>query len=1060
MKKTIKYLFVTLTIFTLFSFFGFCQKNFPADLENPAIFNRNKEIPHATLLPFSSQKEAINNNRQSSPWYYSLNGTWKFNWVNKPSERPKDFYKPDFDVSNWNNIPVPANWEMEGYGIPIYVNIDYEFTRDPQPPNIPHYWNPVGSYRRTFTIPENWDNRQIFIHFGAVKSAFYLWINGKKAGYSQGAKTPAEWDVTSYLNEGKNTLAVEVYRWSDGSFLECQDFWRLSGIERDVYLYSTPLIHIRDFFAHADLDRNYMNGLLKVDAEIKNYLPGKEAEKYNLKITLLDTNEEKILSEEKDIDFKNKENNIIHFDKTIDNPAKWTAETPNLYKLVLEITDQNNKTIEAVSCNIGFRNVKIKDAQLLVNGKAIYIKGVNRHEHDQYTGHVISRELMLKDIQTMKRFNINTVRTSHYPTDPYWYDLCDKYGLYVIDEANIESHGMGYGKRSLAKDSTWKEAHLDRVIRMVERDKNHPSVIIWSMGNEAGNGINFTACYEWIHQRDNSRPVHYERAGNGSNTDIVCPMYARIEHLEKYANSNPDRPLIMCEYAHAMGNSTGNFQDYWDVIEKYDILQGGSIWDWVDQGLVKKNEAGEEYWAFGGDWGSDTLYSDKNFCINGLVNPDRTPHPGAWEVKKVYQNVKIGSVDPGKGIFRITNKYDFITLEHLNITWEILEDGTKLSNGSLTAPDIKPGDSKNIEISLPAIEPKPGAEYFINFSFKTNKELQLIPEGFELATEQIKLPLIKPVKNISIEGLDPLQVEKSNKQITILGKDFSAIWDISSGELASYSYKNMELLNDPVKPNFWRAPTDNDFGNKMPLISGAWRYVWKDKELKDLAFSENSEKSVNISAKYYLPGTKSDLIISYTVLGNGEIIINNHFSSSNEKMPEIPRFGMMLQLPSEFSTVTYYGKGPYENYWDRKTASFVGKYETTVEKMYYPYISPQENGNRCDTRWVTLLNENGDGIMVTGMPTFDFSALYYTPEDLTQESRGNKHEYELEERDFITLLVDYRQRGVAGDDSWGARPHKQYTLINNEYEYTFRIRPVSKEDNIDELSKIRYNPDK
>ncbi|MCK4344247.1 MAG: DUF4981 domain-containing protein, partial [Bacteroidales bacterium] len=738
------------------------QQDFPTDLENPKMFNQNKEEPHASLLPFDNTEGVIENDWEKSPYYQSLNGTWKFNWVRKPVDRPKEFYKPVFNVDDWDNIPVPSNWELQGYGIPIYVNIQYEWTRDPQPPKVPHDYNPVGSYRRNFTLPEVWKDRQVFIHFGAVKSAMYIWINGQKVGFSQGSKTPAEWDITHYLNpEGENVLAVQVYRWSDGSYIECQDFWRISGIERDVYLFSTPRIHIRDFFALADLDETYINGKLNVTTEIKQYDPELKAKNYFLNIKLFDENMKLLFEEEKPIELNNEQTTIQVFEKDIENPQKWTAETPALYSLVLQIRDKNKNVLEAVGCKIGFRKVEIKNGQLLVNGKAVLFKGVDRHEHDQYTGHVVSEESMLHDIRLFKQNNINAVRTSHYPNDPKWYELCDQYGIYVIDEANIESHGMGYGERSLAKDPTWKEAHVDRIKRMVERDKNHPSVVIWSMGNEAGDGVNFVAGYKWIHERDKSRPVHYEGARLGPNTDIYCPMYARIERIEKYASEKQERPLILCEYAHAMGNSTGNLQDYWDVIEKYDHLQGGFIWDWVDQGLVKKNEKGEEYWAYGGDYGPKDVPSDQNFCLNGLVNPDRTPHPGLFEVKKVYQYVGIQPEDIENGKVRITNKYDFVNINDFHFNWTVMADDKAVAQGTISDLSIPPGESKVVTIPIPKEPVKPGVEYFLNFSVTTTMEKPLVSKGYEIASEQIKLPFYEKMEKIDITTLPSLNLKDS-----------------------------------------------------------------------------------------------------------------------------------------------------------------------------------------------------------------------------------------------------------------------------------------------------------
>jgi len=1056
MKSKHTYL-VLLLVFVFFNS-GKTQDNFPADIENPKMFNQNKEEPHATLLPFDNAEGVMENDWKKSPYYQSLNGTWKFHWVKNPADRPEDFYKPEFDVGHWDNIPVPSNWEMEGYGIPIYVNHPYEFAdartpntelkNGPEPPGVPHDYNPVASYRRTFQIPQKWNERRVFIHFGAVKSAMYVWINGKKAGYSQGSKTPAEWDITDYLIEGENTLAVEVYRWSDGSYLECQDFWRISGIERDVYLFSTPKIHIRDFFVLADLDDTYTNGQLSVAVEINNYFKDFKATKYSLELLLFDKHRtEPLYKGSKTIDINGKETLSLVFEQTITDPDKWTAETPNLYNLVLQITDNDNNIIEAVGSKIGFRTSEIRNGQLLINGKAVLLKGVNRHEHDQYTGHAVSVESMLQDIRLFKQNNINAVRTSHYPNDPKWYELCDKYGIYVVDEANIESHGMGYGERSLAKDPVWKEAHVDRIMRMVERDKNHPSVIIWSMGNESGDGINFTAGYKWIHERDKSRPVHHERAVLGPNTDIYCPMYASIERIEKYASEKQERPLILCEYAHAMGNSTGNLQDYWDVIEKYDHLQGGFIWDWVDQGLVKKNEKGEEYWAYGGDYGTDNVPSDQNFCLNGLVNPDRTPHPGLYEVKKVYQYIDIQPEDPKNGKVRITNKFDFVNINDLNVNWKVMAENNTVARGTLTNLDIPSGESKVVTIPIPKELNKPGVEYFLNFSVTTTTEKSLVPNGYEIASEQIKLPFFNKMTETDITALPSLKLKQNEKSLVIAGENFQIRFNRTTGNLESFQFKGIELIEKAPEPNFWRAPTDNDLGFRMQEKSGVWRDAGRNRVLKNFAVKDTSSNQVTVWADYDLPGIKSKQQVKYIVLGNGDIIISNTFTPGKEELPDMPRFGMMMQIPKEFNQVKWYGRGPHENYQDRKTSAFVGVYESTVEELYYPYISPQENGNRTDTRWIVLTNKEGNGLMITGMPHLSWSALPYTIEDLTQESRGTKHAYELEEKDFVSLNLDYRQMGVGGDNSWGAKPHERYRLEPQEYSYMFRLSPISKDKN-------------
>jgi len=1037
-----------------------CQttlQEFPDELENPGIFDQNKEQPHATFIPFDDVDDVMANDPEASPYYKSLNGTWKFNWVKDPAERPTDFYKPEYNVRRWDEIPVPSNWELKGYGIPIYVNHPYAFADPrstltemqdgPDPPRVPHNYNPVGSYRRDLTLPAEWKDREVFIHFGAVKSSMFLWINGQRVGYSQGSKTPAEWNITPYINpDGKNTLAVQVFRWSDGSYLECQDFWRISGIERDVYLYATPGIHIKDFFARAGLDDGYTHGRLKLDIDITRYNNDLEEDGHALEVHLYgDDQEISVLKETLGIEFAETGSTRLTLDKEIQSPMKWTAETPNLYDLVLILKDSEDRIIETVGCKIGFRRSEIKNGQLLVNGKAVLLKGVNRHEHDQYEGHVISIESMLEDIRLFKENNINAVRTSHYPNDPKWYELCDRYGIYVIDEANIESHGMGYGEKSLAKDPAWEAAHVDRIRRMVERDKNHPSVIIWSMGNEAGDGVNFAAGYKWIHERDVSRPVHYERAELGPNTDIYCPMYAGIGHIEEYASEQQERPLILCEYAHAMGNSTGNLQDYWDVIEKYGHLQGGFIWDWVDQGLLKENDEGERFWAFGGDIGPENVPSDKNFCMNGLVNADRSPHPALSEVKKVYQNIKILPGDLQRGKVIIRNMFDFISTEGLIFNMVVLADDRVVKTETYTDLAIPAGSEKTVSFPLPDEPIEAGAEYFLNISVTTSEKQGLIEKGHEVAREQIRLPFYLKKDILISEQLPPLSWEEADNHLIISGNDIDVNFDERTGMLTRYVYQGQDLIVSGPEPNFWRAPVDNDFGYKIYEQLGIWEKAGPGRELQDISVEETGGNKLDVIVKYGLPDVNSACEVKYAISGNGDITIDMKFSPSSNELPDIPRMGMRLQIPESLNRVKWFGRGPQENYWDRKTAAFTGVYEKTVEELYYPYASPQENGNRTDTRWITLTDGKGFGIMVRGLPLVSWSALYYTQEDLSQETRGTKHPYDLQKREFISLNLDYKQMGVGGDNSWGAWPHDKYRLPPKEYKYSFRLSPLTED---------------
>jgi len=1013
------------------------------DWENPEMIGRNKEPAHCTLMPYPDRETAIRCDRFQSEYYRSLNGKWKFMWVRKPADRPKDFYKPDYDVGPWDEIQVPINWQMAGYDIPYYLNHPYVFEKNP--PYIAHDFNPVGSYRKEFEVPASWDGRPVFVHFDGVESAFYLWINGKEVGYSQGSRTPAEFDITEFLQDGKNIIAAEVYRWSDGSYLECQDFWRLSGIFRNVYLFSSPVVHIRDFEVTCDMDGDYRDAVLSVTARVKNF--GKEAqEELTIEATLLDGNlrplEAEILMTGESEYIAPEAESLVKMKAEVLNPRMWSAEEPNLYTVLLALKDRSGNVLEYESCRFGFRKVEIKQGQLLVNGIPVLLKGVNRHEHDPDTGHFVTRESMLADIRLMKQHNINTVRTCHYPDDPEWYDLCDLYGIYLIDEANIESHGMGYRPaETLANKPEWKEAHIDRIRRMVERDKNHPSVIIWSMGNEAGDGTNFEAASEWIHRRDPSRPVHYERAGLKPHTDIYCPMYARIPRMIRYAEKPQDRPLILCEYAHAMGNSVGNLIDYWEVIEKYDHLQGGCIWDWVDQGLRKKTDDGREYWAYGGDFGEEK--SDRNFCMNGLVLPDRTVTPKLMEVKKVYQYVKIEPVDLKRGAVRLVNKYDFINLDRFVVDWEVLEDGEIILAGEVAGPDIAPKESKILHFALEEIETGPGAEYLLNVFVRSAEPQGLIPENHEVAKEQFLLPFRQDVVDEGLPSRLSLDLAETENEVQVKGRDFSVGFDKSTGCISSLVYLGTSLMIEGPVPDFWRAPTDNDFGNGMPERCSVWKKASSNRRLERFEILESGDTRVRIRVAYSLPDVESKHTVVYAILNTGDLIINNHFIPGKEGLPELLRFGMRMTVPKNLLNIQWYGRGPHENYWDRKTGAFIGLYANTVQDQYVTYASPQENGYKTDVRWMALTGKNGIGLLAVGSPTICFSALPYSTEDLTQESRGTKHPTDLIERDFIQVNIDYGQTGVGGDNSWGARPLDHYTLFPKEYSYTFRLRPFT-----------------
>ncbi|MGD0341577.1 MAG: glycoside hydrolase family 2 TIM barrel-domain containing protein, partial [Bacteroidales bacterium] len=974
---------------------AFTEKE-PRDWENPGMIKQNREDPHSSFISYSDEVSALEDNKTASPNYISLDGKWKFHLAKSPDQRPYWFFKNDYDTRDWDNIEVPSNWEMKGYDVPIYVNITYPFKKNP--PFIPHEYNPVGSYKRDFKIPSGWKNKEIFLHFGAVASAFYVWVNEQLVGYSQDSKTPAEFDITKYLRKGKNSLAVEVYRWCDGSYLEDQDFWRMSGIQRTVFLHARPGTYINDFLAIGDLENNYKDGLLRLDVSLTRR-QGKENE-FSVEAKLFD-NGQVIYSETKPVTLSDNKAEL-KFKYSSPGIRQWSAETPELYSLVINLKDTNGGEFESVGSKIGFRKVEIKNSQLLVNGVAIRIKGTNMHEHDEINGHVVSEAMILKDIRLMKSNNINAVRTSHYPQQEFWYDMCDKYGLYLIDEANIESHGIGYDKDiTLADKPEWAAAHLDRMQRMVERDKNHPSVIIWSLGNEAGDGHNFLANYKWTKERDASRPVQYERAEKNTNTterhtDIFCPMYSKIEELEAYAKDEKnDRPLIMCEYAHAMGNSTGNFQDYWNVIEKYPKLQGGLIWDWVDQGILRTDENGEKYWAYGGDFGEEGVPSDGNFCINGLTWPDRTVKPGLTEVKKVYQYIGFEPVNLNTGLIKIKNKYDFTNLSEFNFDWEIVSDGSIIQSGKLSFPDFKPKTETLVKLPLEKITPEPGTEYFLNLRASRSQEWNLVPEDHVYATEQFKLPVEGAQVKINPDEYGVLLEKTVGNNLEVAGADMKIIFNLETGRLSSFNFKGKELILKGPEPDFWRAPTDNDYGYGMDKMLGVWKKAGEESVVTKADISQPEPGKVIVVFRYDIKDPEGEKIAGYStvyiILGSSDIIISNSFEKLSDKIPEVPRMGMQMQLPSEFMNLKWFGRGPHENYIDRKTSADVGLYESTVADQYVPYVRPQENGYKTDTRWLTLTDDNGTGILVSGNPVFCFAALNNVHDDF--ESPGKLSQY-------------------------------------------------------------------
>ena len=1021
------------------------------DLENPSIFERNKEPARATFYPFADRESALSRDPGRSPFVQSLNGTWKFHWVSDPADRPTDFFRAGFDDGAWDDIPVPSNWEVLGYGIPIYTNIPYPFPANP--PFVPREWNPVGSYRRTFEVPADWVGMQIFLHFGSVKSALYLWVNGQEVGYSQGSKTPAEFNITPFLKSGPNTLSVQVYRFSDGSYLEGQDYWKISGIERDVFLMAAPGVHVRDFHAQPELDAEYSEGTLTIDVELRSVL-ARPVSAYRLTADLLDPDGNPVLDVPLMTTFglEAAGTDFVTLHGAVSAPLKWTAETPNLYALLLTLEDDDGDTLQVIPARLGFRTVEIRDGQLQVNGVPVTIKGVNRHEVDPHTGRVMSEELMFRDIELMKQYNVNAVRTSHYPSDPRWYDYADEYGLYIVDEANIESHGMGYDPDvTLGNDPAWKAAHLDRTIRMVGRDKNHPSVIIWSLGNEGGDGVNFEATSAWVHQADPSRPVQYERAIQRPHVDIYAPMYARIPHLLDYVSEPRDRPLILCEYAHAMGNSVGNLQDYWDVIEAHDQLQGGFVWDWADQGLYAETWQGEPYWAYGGDFGPPGVPSDGNFLINGLVAPDRTPNPHFEEVRKVYQNIRVRPVDLESGRIRIVNRFDFTDLSEFAGSWELSADTRGvLARGDLGMLDLAPHDSIELNLPVPPVDAAPGVEYFLRVEFRSREEKPFLPARWLVAWEQFRLPTYRPPVPAMVAEMPPLEVIESSDRVTVAGSGFAVGIDRSTGLLSFFEIEGRELMVSPLEPDFWRAPTDNDYGSRMPSRQGVWRDAGRIRTLDGLEVKSVGPGEVRIDVTLGLPVVNAWLYLSYEVFGSGDVIVTSRFvppdAQAHEGLPDIPRIGLRFALSRDFANVAWYGRGPHENYADRKTSSPVGLYAASVDQLYYPYVRPQENGNRTEARWVAFRDSAGVGLAAHGMPTLDWSALRFLQEDLDEgPAKHGRHTYDLRPRDLVAVHLDHAQMGVGGDNSWGAQPLEPYRLAVRGYSYSFRLSPVGPE---------------
>lgn len=1063
----LRFLSLLLTVHTCFSS-GVLAAEPVADWQNPRLTGINNEPAHATMIICPDARTArrigvvSNAERVRSSFYRSLNGQWKYRYGSNLLDRLPDFWKPEFDDSSWAEIPVPSNVEMHGYGIPIYRNVTYPWRGRVNPPFVPEDDpnNTVNSYRRTFDLPKDWNGRRVFLTFDGVNSFFYVWINGERVGMGKDSRTPVEFDITKYVKPGRNLIAVENFRWCDGSYLEDQDFWRLSGIFRDVYVWSPPSVHVRDFEVKTDLDAEYRDAELRLKAKVINY--GPQSARVTFETELLDPQGKAVLTSRMDRQVGAGEEVPVESVATVKSPLQWSAETPHLYKLLISLKDASGQVMEVIPVNVGFREVEIKDGHLLVNGRRVLFKGVNRHEFDPDRGQAITVESMERDIHVMKQFNINAVRTSHYPNQPAWYDLCDRYGLYLIDEANIESHGMGYGERTLARNADYADAHMNRTIRMVERDKNHPSVIIWSLGNEAGDGPNFEATSKWIRERDPSRPVHYEQAGTRPHTDIVCPMYPSPSSLGRYAARPQTRPYIMCEYEHAMGNSGGDFWSYWKQIYELPHLQGGFIWDWVDQGLRQKQgrlplprftparRGDDTFWAYGGDFGPRGTPSDDNFCCNGVVTPDREPHPMLWEVKHVYQYIHSKPADLVQRRVQVKNWYDFTNLKDIaEGRWRLKADGREVQRGVLPDLDIPPGETREITIPVRTFKPEPGVEYFLELSFVLKRNQPWARRGHEIAWDEFKLPDSAPPRALPLSSMPELQLQENDQRAVVSGRNFTAVFDKSTGALRSLRFNDVELIETPLHPHFWRAQIDNDRGRNMLRSQNTWRRAHEELEVRGISVEQISARAVQVNVELGLPRVESTWRTKYTVYGSGDILVEAAFQPGRTNLPPLPRLGMQMVLPKGFDRIMWLGPGPHETYCDRKDAK-IGLYEGTVEEQFYKHYSePGETGNKVDVRWAAL-TRRGVGLLVVGEPLLSVNALHYGTEDLN----AGKHPFELPKRETVTLNIDLKQQGVGGDNGWGAWPHEEFQIPSRDYSYRFRLRPFGRSEDPARLARL------
>ena len=998
--------------------------------KDPKVNAVNRAPMHTNYFAYESDNAAQKGIKENSANFMTLNGTWKFNWVKDADSRPTDFWKIGFNDKGWNNIPVPGVWELHGYGDPIYVNIGYAWRNQfkNNPPYVPNEENHVGSYRREITVPASWKGKDIIAHFGSVTSNMYLWVNGKYVGYSEDSKLEAEFNLTPYLKPGqKNLIAFQVFRWCDGTYLEDQDFFRYSGVGRDCYLYARDKKRIEDIRVTPDLDANYQNGSLNVNLNLKG------SGKVNL--ILEDASGKEVATTQATKGTATLE---------VENPHKWTAETPYLYTLYASLEGSN----EVIPVKVGFRKVELKNAQVLVNGQPILFKGANRHELDPDGGYVISKERMIQDIQVMKQFNLNAVRTCHYPDNNLWYELCDQYGIYVVAEANIESHGMGYGEKTLAKRDDYTLAHLERNQRNVQRSFNHPSVLIWSLGNEAGYGPNFEKAYDWIKQEDPSRLVQYEQAGKTGKTDIYCPMYLGYDRCEEYSKDEQyQKPLIQCEYAHAMGNSEGGFKEYWDIIRKYPKYQGGFIWDFVDQSVRWTGKNGKMIYAYGGDFNRFDA-SDVNFCDNGLISPDRVPNPHMYEVGYFYQNIWTSPVDIKNGEISIFNEYFFRDLSAYYLEWQVLKGGEIMRSGRVE--DLNVGPQQTIKIKLPIGKTCQCSEWLLNVAYKLKNTEGLLPAGHTIAKQQL---VLNPYKAPSMElknqaksnweVVEPTLKENDERYLIVDGENFRIEFDKQNGYLSKYQVNGLDMMKEGsyLKPNFWRAPTDNDFGAYLQR-----RYaVWKNPTIKLVSLQQRiADQQAIIEAAYELPEVSAKLSLTYVINNEGTMKVTQKMTADKSaKVANMFRFGMQMQMPRSFDQVEYYGRGPVENYLDRKGNADLGIYRQSVAEQFYSYIRPQENGTKSDLRWWKTLNVSGHGIQVVAAEPFSASALHYTIESLDEGTHKQQgHSPEVEEADLTNFCFDLIQAGLGCEDSWGRIARPEYQVPYGDYEFTFILKPM------------------